>query len=387
MKVDAIALAQELIRFETVNPPGAEEACAEHLAKVLEPHRFSVERYELQPCRVSLVVSLPGKESSLAPLVFTGHLDTVPLGQQPWSVPPFAGQIRDRKLYGRGSSDMKAGVAAFVSAAVEVASAGALQRGLTLVISAGEETGSEGARHLAELDVLGAASALVVAEPTSNHLAVAHKGALHLRAKVSGRTAHGSMPHLGENAISKALSAIARLEADSFKIAPHPLLGGPTMAVTSIGAGENVNSIPDTCTFTLDVRTIPGMEHSDVLAELRDVLGPSVHLDLPLADMPPVGTDPEDPFVRCILACLGEGAAAPIGLPYFTDASVLQTAYNGCPTVILGPGEPGQAHQTDEFCFIERINMAALIYQSTIERWCRLKYCPEPGCRPEGSEF
>ena len=372
MRVDAVALAQELIRLETVNPPGTEEACAEHLARMLEPHGFAVERYEHQPTRTNLVARRPGTEPSLAPLVFTGHLDTVPLGQQPWSVPPFAGEIRGGRLYGRGSSDMKAGVAAFVSAAVEVGSAGELQRGLTLVITAGEETGSEGARHLAKLNVLGPASALVVAEPTSNQLAVAHKGALHLRAQVSGRTAHGSMPHLGENAISKALSAIARLEAYSFQVAAHPLLGGPTKAITSIRAGENVNSIPDTCTFTLDLRTIPGMDPAEVLTELRSELGSSVHLDVPLANMPPVGTDPDNPFVRCGLACLGEGMAAPIGLPYFTDASVLQPAYGGCPTVILGPGDPGQAHQTDEFCPLEKITEAVLIYQRFIERWCRM---------------
>ena len=244
MRVDAVPLAQELIRFETVNPPGAEKACAEHLARVLEPHGFTLERYEHQPSRTNLLARVPGTEQSLAPLVFTGHLDTVPLGLQPWSAPPFAGEIRDGRLYGRGSSDMKAGVAAFVSAAVEVASAGDLQRGLTLVITASEETGSEGARHLARLNVLGPASALVVAEPTGNQLAVAHKGALHLRAQVSGRTAHGSMPHLGENAISKALSAIARLDPYSFQVSPHPLLGEPTKAITSIRAGDNVNSIP-----------------------------------------------------------------------------------------------------------------------------------------------
>jgi succinyl-diaminopimelate desuccinylase len=113
------------------------------------------------------------------------------------------------------------------------------------------------------------------------------------------------------------------------------------------------------------------MDHAEVLTELKAVLGPAVHLDVPLADMAPVGTDPEDPFVQCVLACLGEGMSAPIGLPYFTDASVLQTAYGGCPTVILGPGGASQAHQTDEFCPVEKIAEAALIYQRLIERWCR----------------
>ena len=80
MRVDAVALAQELIRFETVNPPGAEEACAEHLARVLEPHGFTLERHEHEPTRTNLVARRPGTEPSPAPLVFTGHLDTVPLG-------------------------------------------------------------------------------------------------------------------------------------------------------------------------------------------------------------------------------------------------------------------------------------------------------------------
>src|SRR5215213_2612207 len=101
MRIDAVALTQELIRFETVNPPGAEKACAEHLAKLLKSHQFSVERYEHQPGRTSLVARFPGADEDLAPLVFTGHLDTVPLGQQPWSVPPFAGEILGDRLYGR----------------------------------------------------------------------------------------------------------------------------------------------------------------------------------------------------------------------------------------------------------------------------------------------
>src|SRR5829696_3214963 len=103
MRVDPVTLARDLIRFETVNPPGAERACAEHLVRVLEPHGFVLQCYEHQPTRTNLVARFPGHQPGLAPLVFTGHLDTVPLGQQPWSVPPFAGEIRGGRLYGRGS--------------------------------------------------------------------------------------------------------------------------------------------------------------------------------------------------------------------------------------------------------------------------------------------
>ncbi|MBA3520321.1 MAG: M20/M25/M40 family metallo-hydrolase, partial [Rhizobiales bacterium] len=226
MQIDPIALTQELIRFETVNPPGAEASCAAHLADILDRNGFSVETHAFGPGRTSLVARWQGDDPAFAPLAFTGHLDTVPLGARPWSVDPFRAEVRDGRLYGRGASDMKAGVAAAVSAAIWAAGEGSLRRGVTLVLTAGEETGCEGARHLAGTrGALGEASGLIVAEPTSNRLVVAHKGALHLRARTKGRTAHGSMPQLGDNAVVKAVRAIAAIQSFPFEAEPHALLG------------------------------------------------------------------------------------------------------------------------------------------------------------------
>lgn len=146
--------------------------------------------------------------------------------------------------------------------------------------------------------------------------------------------------------------------------------------MTSVHGGENVNSVPDACMLTVDIRTVPGMDHAQVLEALRARLGPKVTLDPPLADLPPVGTDPAHPFVRCIAAQVAElgevDAAVPAGLPYFTDGSVLQGAFGQCPTVILGPGEPGQAHQTDEQCRTDRIERCAVLYRAIIQDWCAL---------------
>jgi succinyl-diaminopimelate desuccinylase len=182
------------------------------------------------------------------------------------------------------------------------------------------------------------------------------------------------MPQLGDNAVMKAVRAIAAVEAHRFEEHPHPLLGAPTLAVTSVHGGENVNSVPDACAFTLDIRTIPGMDHAGVLTRLRACLEPDATLDPPLADLGAVGTDPDHPFVRCVQEIVarhaGKRAATPAGMPYFTDGSILQPAYQQCPTVVIGPGEPGQAHQMDEFCAVGSIVRAAAIYRDVIEAWC-----------------
>lgn len=371
---DPVALARDLVRFDTISPPGTEEACAAHLAALLREAGLAVAEHAFAPGRVSLIARLAGTDAALAPLVFTGHLDTVPLGSAPWSVDP-RGEIRDGRLYGRGASDMKAGVAAFVAAVTDRACAApAPTRGITLVLTAGEETGCRGAADLARQGLMGEASGLVVAEPTANRLALAHKGALHLRGRTRGATAHGSMPDLGDNAVLKATRAVEALRGFAIERPAHPLLGTPTLAVTSLHGGEAVNVIPDSCTLTLDLRTLPGQDHAATLARLQEAMGPEVALDPPLADLPAVGTDPSDPFATAAARIVREvlpGAGEVIGMPYFTDGSVLQGALGGCPTVILGPGEPGQAHQTDEWCATDAIATAHRIYAALIRDWCR----------------
>jgi len=140
--MDVVALTQELVRFRTINPPGDEEPCARHLAGLLEAAGFRVSLHEFAPRRTSVVARLG---DTAAPLCFTGHIDTVPLGTRPWAHDAFAGEIASGRLYGRGTSDMKSGVAAFVVAATQLAPRLAGTAGVVLVITAGEETGCTGA--------------------------------------------------------------------------------------------------------------------------------------------------------------------------------------------------------------------------------------------------
>jgi succinyl-diaminopimelate desuccinylase len=370
----SIELTQELVRFNTINPPGSERACAERLAGLLEGAGFAVELIPFGEGRAQILARLGGTPGKL-PLGFTGHIDTVPLGTQPWSVDPFAAEIADGKLYGRGSSDMKSGVAAFVTACIACADRLANTPGILLVITAGEETGCTGAEALVHANGgLGQVGALVVAEPTGNKPLVGHKGALWLEAETKGVTAHGSMPEKGVNAVYKAARAVAALQDFDFNVARHDVLGAPTLNVGTIQGGLNINSVPDRAVISIDIRTIPAQNHAQIRDQLTSYLGRDVTLKT-LLDAKSIWTDPHHPWVDEVFQVARDVEGVENGLgaaPYFTDASALTPALGSPPTVIIGPGELALAHQTDEYCQVSRIERATEIYSQLVQNWCRI---------------
>ena len=369
--LSALELTQALVRFDTINPPGNERLCAEHLGSILDDAGFAVSYHEFAETRTSLVARIGG-DADAKPLCFTGHIDTVPLGAAPWSVDPFAADIADGKLYGRGTSDMKSGVAAFVVAAIRLARELETGPGMVLIITAGEETGCEGAYHLAELgNVLGDAGAIVVAEPSSNLPFIGHKGALWLKAVANGLTAHGSMPELGVNAIYKAARTISQLEDFDFNVARHPVLGKPTLNVGTVHGGMNINSVPDRAEVGIDIRTLPDQDHGDLCAHLSSYLGDDIAVE-PIVDVGSVWTDPAEDWMLDVFDVMAEilGKMPEVcTATYFTDAAALTPAYGGPPTVILGPGEAAMAHQTDEYCVVDRIDQAVDAYVEIAKRW------------------
>lgn len=373
--LDCVDLTRHLVGFDTINPPGDEDSCAQFLGSVLERNGVAFEIVAFGPKRANVIARLEGLNERLAPLVLTGHLDTVPLGTVPWSQSPFAGEIAKGRLYGRGSSDMKSGVAAMTVAFVRAAEQGQLERGVTLLLTGGEEVGCQGAMHLREHESqrLRTASAMLVGEPTGNELVAGHKGALFLRARTHGVTAHSSMPGRGVNAIYKAARAVTQIEQLGMPNSADRLIGQPTINVGMIAGGLNANSVPDRAEFTIDVRSGPELSHPALLQDLRTRLGPEVSLE-PFIDMPPVFTAERDPFTDTVAeaarAVLTERARiAETALPFFSDASVFQPHYR-CPTIILGPGELSTAHQTDEYCIVEKIREAEEIYFKVIGSWC-----------------
>jgi len=365
---DVIALTRELLAFDTSGPQSGEEASARFLGGLLSEEGFAVRYDQLAPGRLT-VIAEKGLADDRPPLVFSGHLDTVPLGASPWKEPPFAGRIREGRLYGRGASDMKGGIAAMLCAARRAFAKAAPRGGLRFILTAGEEPGCLGARHLADTRYsLGQARALIVGEPTSNVPYLGHKGALFLKVSASGRTAHSSMPELGDNAIYKAARAITRVENFRFHAERDALHGLPTINVGRMSGGENLNSVPDHAEFSVDIRTTATVDHTEIRERLCRELGDEVAVET-LVDLTPVSTRADDPFARLVDAVCGVpagGGDRPRSLSYVTDGTHLQRLYGGAPTIILGPGEPGQAHRTDEFCLTDKLREAVTLYEAII---------------------
>jgi len=372
--MDAIELTRKLVAIESINPGGTEHQCALFLGELLADAGFEVSYHDFAPSRTSVVARRGGREGA-AELCFAGHIDTVPLGNTAWSVDPFGGELIDGKLYGRGVTDMKSGIASFVTAAVELGAAVDEGPGLLLIMAAGEETGCEGSRPLgSELAKAVDVGAMVVAEPTYNRPKVGHRGAFWLRMAALGKTAHGSMPELGVNALYKAARAVGKLEDFDFNIARHPHLGSNSLSVGNLHAGQNVNSVPDSAVIEVDVRTIPGVNHERVRDGFVQYLGEDIASIEPFVDLNCVWTDPADPWVRRVFEITAPFLDEPPGveaLPVFTDAAVLKPAFGNVPTVILGPGDTHMAHQTDEFCVADRIPVAVEIYKRLILDWGR----------------
>jgi succinyl-diaminopimelate desuccinylase len=370
----AVRLLTDCVKLATVNPPGNEKLAADWFAEQLGHMGFRPIVEDLGHNRANVVTVLHGTGERPA-LVFNGHLDVVPVGDTPWTYDPFGGVQVGGRLYGRGTSDMKGGLVAMVMAAEALKRAGARLKG-DLIVSgvADEETGALGAKTWVQAGGLQGVGAVVIGEPTNLEVYIAEKGACWLEITTSGKTAHGSMPELGVNAVMHMVTALQALTRLSLPYTPHPLFDKPTMNVGTIAGGNKTNVVPDRCSASIDVRTLPGMRHEDVLQEIRRTLDglreaiPNFAYEMRvMAERAAVASDPQAPIVDTMLTILQAHGRreTPKATPgYATDASVFQPA-SGAPFVIFGPGIPQLAHQPDEYIELET-------YLQSIELYCEL---------------
>lgn len=365
---DPVGLTQTLVQMDTINPPGNEQSICEYLLPLLQELGFVTALYPFAPGRTNLVATLPATNRQKPPLVLSGHVDTVPLGAAPWLMPPLGGQIEGDRLYGRGSSDMKGGVAAMIAAARRLALHSSRTADIQLVISAAEETGSEGVKALVNTPkALEECGLLVVAEPTDNYPMLGHKGALWTELEFIGVTAHGAMPEQGESALFKACDAVERLRNSDFYLAEHAVLGHATLNMGYLHAGDNLNSVPDSARIGVDLRSIPGQSHERLIADMHSLIDDSSTTIETLVDLPAVYTDPTEPAIQMALKVAEQKfalTAQPRAARYFTDASVLTAFFDNAPTLIMGPGVMTMAHQTDEYCLVSAIRQAMDYYEA-----------------------
>lgn len=366
-----IEICQQLVRTRSVNPPGSEKQVAEIAAALLTNLGLAVEIIDHGEDRASVLARLAGR-GNLPGVLYSAHLDTVPVGEGTWQRDPFSGELTEGKLWGRGASDMKSGMAAMISAVAALVKADAqLQGDLIVALSAGEEVDSLGARIIAGRLQDEPLQLIVVSEPSLNSVYIAEKGTLWLELNTYGRTAHGAAPATGLNAIDMMRRLLDALETLDISFEPHPLLGGFTRSLNTISGGVKTNVVPDRCVSTIDMRTVPGQSHElivqqvlGVLNELMDTIE-GFKADLQITnDCVPLMTAPDEPAVARFLSSVERVTGArpePGGIHYYTDAAVYVPALS-TPMVICGPGDPGLAHQPDEYVELDKLIEASKIF-------------------------
>ena len=286
----------------------------------------------------------------------------------------------DGCIYGRGTCDMKGGVATMLLALEALQRAKVeLAADVIFLGTVGEEVDSAGARHFFDRGRMEGVGAVIVGEPTGNDLIPAHKGALWLRLSTSGRTAHGSTPELGVNAVRHMMALIEQVEEQLELAAPaHPLLKPPTLALTTIDGGVQTNVIPDQAHATLDIRTVPGLDHEMVLQKVQKIIErmsqkiPDFKANVEvLNDRPPVSTEPQADLIVLAQKVYREVTGREPNIRaanYYTDASALSVA-SQIPTLIYGPGDDRLAHQPNEFIEVAAYLEAIKVYYHLIRSY------------------
>lgn len=366
-----VALTQELVRVDTVNPPGNEAEAVRIVAPILMHAGFTVKEHEYGPGRKSLVAHI-GRTDNPSVLL-SGHLDTVPFGAQPWKTSPLEGRLVEDRLYGRGAADMKGGVAVLVTAAAEF-SRHVSDTPITLVLSADEEIGCGGVTRLIHDGILPPVQCVLVAEPTGNIPCLGHKGILWLKTLFHGKTAHAAFPDLGDNALLRAARGVVALNSDIFTGNAHRVMGEATLVTSRFFSGDNYNSVPDLAEVGIDIRSTVNWSHSGMLKTIEKILSPLEPEIEVIFDLPPLWTQPENELVRVIFSSCdrirGEKHFPRI-VTFYTDGGVLGPGLGNAPVVILGPGDAGMAHQVDEYVRVEDLCQGVDIYREILSRLCR----------------
>ncbi|MDR2006824.1 MAG: M20 family metallopeptidase [Acidaminococcales bacterium] len=368
---EAFDLLRQTVKCRTVNPPGNEVVLARQLQSFLKENKIDAKVDEFAPGRANLVFRLKGETASPA-LLLTGHLDTVPVGEMKWRHEPFACESENGLVYGRGIADMKSSVAAMLYALILLRREGLTpEQDVVFLATADEEVSRRGAAAFVKSGGMSDIGAVLVGEPSNSDILLAHKGAMWLKVTARGKTAHGSMPHLGVNAVNGMAKFIHILNAQSFACLPNPLLGSPTFSVNSIQGGVAVNVVPDSCVCTIDIRTIPGQTEKDIRDFVDAALAKAAAGDADfcaqyefLTSALPVEGVKEHHIVQALEAAAGK-TLIKRGVNYYTDASTLLDG-KILPLAIYGPGDDKQAHQPDEHIILEKYFTAIEVYKNFV---------------------
>jgi succinyl-diaminopimelate desuccinylase len=327
-------LLRKLIGAETTAQKG-ELAAAEVISAELGRSGIDsrIDSWDGSRANITARVKSAGRRAAL---LFACHLDVVGAGEASWKYPAFAAIESDGKIYGRGSADMKGGIAAIVTAIGQIVDSGMkLQGDIILFAAAGEETDSCGTKRFV----------------------------------TKGKAAHGSTPQLGVNAIASMKAFLGELENYKIPFERHELLGECSMSINTITGGKAINVVPDKCDIGIDIRTLPGQNRQAIIADLQNIFAKLKQKNSQfeaqvsiVREVEALETDCRCDFVRDFCSAVGINETCAVGFttdgPYFASL--------GAPVVIFGPGKPELAHKPDEYIDIADVEKAVEYYKNII---------------------
>ena len=362
-------LLKKLVRAETTAAKGELAAAKIIVAEFSRSGiKAKIDNWDKTRANVIARVKSAGKKGAL---LFVCHLDVVGAGEEKWKTPPFGGVERGGRIYGRGSADMKGGIAAAVTAIRQIVKAGVkLQGDIIFLGAAGEETDSCGTkRFIHNRGWMQNIAGVVIPEPTDFAVVTAHRGMLWLEATTKGKAAHSSTPQLGINAIGLMQLVLAELKRYKIPFKHHPDLRGCSMSINTIAGGKALNVVPDRCSIGIDFRTLPSQNHRDIIRDIEKIFmklkskTPQFCAEVSIVrEVGALETDLRSEFVKDFCDAVGTKKTKAVGFttdaPYFASPDV--------PVVIFGPGEPEVCHKSNEYIEISAVEKAVKYYKNII---------------------
>lgn len=379
---DLVTLTQELVRIDSQNPGANEQACAQYVSRFLTEAGIEHDFMRVEEGRSNVVVRIPGRGEK-PPLVFLAHMDTVPVGDD-WSVEPLAAERRNGRIYGRGSADMKSGLAVVLTILRELSDSDRSLAGDVWLVATVDEEGPEmkGAVALTEAGILPDPCYVLAPEPTGLNLRIAQMGVMWYRVRTSGRMAHAGRAPLGIDAnhamaeiITDVKTTVANLSEE------HPILGRPAVTVGRIDGGVKTNVVPASCQAELDLRIVPPLGCADanelidktVQQAVQRVEGASASVENMGLQRPPVEAPADSPLILGIQRAFQNVTGHEIGIggadghEAYTDASIMSVLTRNPHCTVFGPGSTDVAHTADEYVEVEDISLSYEVLRRLIE--------------------
>ncbi|SMB92319.1 succinyl-diaminopimelate desuccinylase [Desulfonispora thiosulfatigenes DSM 11270] len=368
---EVIEVVQNLIKISSENPPGDEYFVGKYIINYMESAGIKTEIQEISPERFNVISRLKG-DGTLPPIIFTGHMDVVPVKEDElarWTVDPYSGTIKDEYVLGRGAITMKGGLGAAMVAMATLARSNLKPAGDIIFLATvdGEDV-MRGAKAIINTHYISDAKRIVVCKPTDMNLVTVCKGRTWADIKVLGKSAHASIPGAGINAIDRAIRLIEALSNHKIPHQYHELVGSSFWQVTLIKGGIEAAIIPESCTITVDARLVPGQNPDEIWKYVEGLINylkieiPDFEASIHVIDKREPWETNDEEFIAKIEKAHNIMGKKVVKNGYLgtTDATVLRRL--GIESVIIGPGQIKYAHKEDEKVSIEQLKDAVKLY-------------------------